>query len=101
MPNLGKGFDASCTGFLRLPYEALVARVHEGGSDDEILTWCFQRGHHPSEEEIFVWNEFMRKRGWDDEITPTLAKRKADEGWANRADIATMFQFIDADEGRL
>ena len=42
----------------------------------------------------------MRKRGWKDEGSATLAKRKAAGGFADRADIETFFQFIDADEGR-
>jgi len=43
----------------------------------------------------------MRKRGWNDEISETLTRRKKEGGLAERADIETMFQFIDADEGRL
>ena len=34
-------------------------------------------------------------------ITPTLERRKREAGLQDRADIETMFQFIDADEGRL
>ncbi len=100
-PNLGKGFDQSCVNFLRVDYEKLVQRVLAGGSDEEILAWCFREGRRPSPEEIFVWNEFMRKRGWKDEITETLARRKKESGMSERADIETMFAFIDADEDRL
>jgi hypothetical protein len=42
----------------------------------------------------------MRKCGWKDSITPTLEWRKEQSGLKGRADIQTMFQFIDADEGR-
>jgi hypothetical protein len=42
----------------------------------------------------------MRKRGWNDDVTPTLNRRKKEEGMEDRAEIVTMFQFIDADEGR-
>ncbi|MBV9009648.1 MAG: DUF5069 domain-containing protein [Verrucomicrobia bacterium] len=99
-PNLGKGFDGSCIKFLRVKYDELVTRVNGGASDEEALRWCFQAGHHPSDEEILVWNEWMRKRGWNDEITPILARRKAEAGLSNRDDIQTMFGFIDVDEGR-
>ena len=99
-PNLGLGFDGNCTTFLQVNYEQLVARVQRGGTDDEILEWCFEEGRERSADEIEVWNEFMRKRGWNDEITEFLVRRKEEAGLSDRADIETMFQFIDVDEGR-
>lgn len=99
-PNLGKGFDQACLRFLHLDYGKLVERVREGGSDDDILEWCFEQGRRPSPDEIFIWNEFMRKRGWNDDIAETLARRKKEAGMSDRTDIQTMFSFIDADEGR-
>ncbi len=101
VPNLGKGFDKRCSQFLGVPYENLVNRIlAHGGSDEEILQWAFERGRKPAEEEIGIWNEFMRKLGWNDEVTPTLERRKRESGLENRSDIQTMFQYIDADEGR-
>ncbi|MEP6820745.1 MAG: DUF5069 domain-containing protein [Chthoniobacterales bacterium] len=99
-PNLGKGFDANCLTFLRVDYALLVDRVKTGGSDDEILQWCFEHGRRPEADEIAVWNEFMRKRGWNDEVTEFLVRRKKEIGMAGRSEIETMFQFIDVDEGR-
>ena len=101
VPNLGKGFDGRCVRFLGISYEDLKARVLEmGGTDEQILQWCYERGRQPSDEEIEVWSEFMRKCGWNDEITPTLERRKRESELENRDDIETMFQYIDADEGR-
>ena len=101
VPNLGKGFDGRCVRFLGLPYEEVKARVLEqGGTDEEILQWAFERVRKPGEEEIEIWNEFMRKCGWNDEVTPILERRKRESGLANRKDIETMFEYIDADEGR-
>ena len=97
---LGTGFDGWCVVFLGIGYHDLVNRVKEGGTDDEILEWCFQRGRKPTDGEIYVWNEFMRKRGWNDELSETLMRRKKDAGMAGRSDILTMFNFIDADEVR-
>ncbi len=82
--NLGKGFDEKCVIFLRVNYDQLVERVKKGGTGD-----------------IYVWNEFMRKRGWNDEVSEMVERRKAEAGMADRSDIQTSFQFIDADEGRL
>jgi hypothetical protein len=99
--NLGKGFDEKCVKFLGVDYEELVERVKKAGTDQEILEWCFRVGRKPPEDDIYVWNEFMRKRGWNDEVSDILVRRKAEAGMANRSDIQTSFQFIDTDEGRL
>ena len=47
-----------------------------------------------------MWNEFMRKRGWNDELSQVLESEKKKEAMVSRSEIQTMFQFIDADEGR-
>ncbi len=99
-PNLGKGFDKLCVRFLNVNYDELVERVKAGGSDEEILDWCFANGRRPSNDEIHVWNEFMRKCGWNDALTEKLIFRKREAGMTERDDIQTMFDFIDADEGR-
>lgn len=99
--NLGRGFDSSCCTFLRVDYHQLAQRMKEDGSDEEILNWCFSAGHRPSEDQVYVWNEYMRKRGWNDEISEVLKRRKKEAGMAGRSEIQTMFDFIDADEGRL
>jgi Domain of unknown function (DUF5069) len=98
--NLGKGFDGSCVKFLGIHYGELTERALQDGTDEEILAWCFECGRRPSEREIHVWNEFMRKLGWNDEVTETLKRRKREGALEDRSDIKTMFQFIDADEGR-
>ena len=99
-PNLGKGFDGRCVNFLGVDYNRLVERVKQGGTDEEILQWCFNIGRKPSEGEIHVWNEFMRKFGWNDQGSEILNRRKKEAGMSDRAEIETMFAFIDADEGR-
>ncbi len=99
-PNLGEGFDSRAVNLLHIEYPALVRRVKEGGTDEEILAWCFEQGRKPGEEEIEIWNDFMRKRGWNDEVTPTLQRRLKEGGFEARTDIQTMFDYIDLDEGR-
>ena len=99
-PNLGKGFDAKCCAFLHLDYAELADRVKQGASDDDLLEWAFSAGRRPGEEEIEMWNEFMRKFGWRDKASEILERRKREGGMEARSDIETMFQFIDADEGR-
>ena len=98
--NLGTGFDGRCVSFLGVGYPELVDRVKKGGTDQEILEWCFGTGRKPGADEIEVWNEFMRKRGWNDEASPTLARRLREGGFEDRTDVQTFFDFIDLDEGR-
>jgi len=99
-PNLGKGFDAKCCAFLHIDYTELAARVRKGASDADILEWALTTGRRPNEDEITMWNEFMRKFGWRDQASEILDRRKREAGMTGRSEIETMFQFIDADEGR-
>jgi gluconokinase len=98
--NLGKGADGWLTGFLHLDYEALRARVLEGGSDEEILAWCEANGRPLNDSDRLVWNAFISKLGWNDHISATLEKRKAEGGLADRDDIRTIPDYVDVDEGR-
>ena len=101
--NLGKGFDGRCIRFLDVNYAALCERVAQGGSDEEILKWCFEKGRKPSEEEILIWSSFLRKRGWHDEsdrVTQELDNYKSRSGLAHRTDIQTFFDYYEVDEGR-
>jgi len=101
LEKLGSGFDGRCVRFLGLKYDDVVARVKEGGSDEEIWQWAWERGRKPTDEDMENWNEFMRKCGWKDALTPTLERRKRESGLENRQDVETMFHYIDADEGRM
>ncbi len=93
-------FDARCTGFLRIDYDKLVARTLAGGSDSEILEWCFQEGRKPREEEIEIWNAFLLKRGWRDSSSADLGEARKRNEWADRADFKTWVDLHDVEEGR-
>jgi gluconokinase len=98
--NLGGGFDARACQFLHIDYPALVTRVKQGSTDDEILQWCFTQGQKPSEAEIEIWSEFLKKRGWNDSGSERLAQvaQKLPPQWHGK--IHTFFDLIEADEGR-
>jgi hypothetical protein len=100
--NLGgpRTLDGACLNFLRVNYDDLRERVLQGGTDEEILEWCFQSGQQLNEGDIMLWNAFVSKLGWRDSFTSVLEKRKKKHGIANRADILTMADLIDFDEGR-
>src|SRR6266567_4430663 len=93
-------FDARCTRFLGVNYDELAERTLEGGSDEEILKWCFQRGRRPSEEEIEIWNAFILKRGWRDAGSEDLAAAKKKAGFGERDDIQTWVDLHYVEEGR-
>jgi hypothetical protein len=100
--NLGRkeAADGACCNFLRIDYADLRERVLQGGTDEEILEWCFQKGRRLNEGDLVVWNSFASKLGWRDFVTPALERMKHQAGIADRADIATMPEMIDFDEGR-
>lgn len=100
VPQLGKGFDGRCVRFLGVKYEDVVAQVKAGKSDEEIFQWAMTTGRHPNEEDVEIFNEYLRKVGWNDDAAPILERRKKESGLTNRDDVQTMFQYIDADEGR-
>src|SRR5215475_10563361 len=88
-------FDARCTRFLGVNYDELAERTLKGGSDDEILEWCFERGRRPNEEEIAIWNTFLSKRGWRDDASADLHAAKERSGFSNREDIQTWIDLHD------
>ena len=98
--NLGKGMDEWCTKFLRVDYERLKERVLLGGTDEEILLWCFSLGRELDSTDKMIWNDFIRKRGWRDPAAEALARRKKEGGFENRDDIQTMPEYFEVDEGR-
>lgn len=93
-------FDDRLCKFFGVDFDALSARVLAGGSDEEILEWAFAHGRKPDAEQIEVWNAFLTKRGWRDPATTGFERAKAEAGLANRADILTFFDIMDAEEGR-
>jgi len=100
--NLGKAraADGACSNFLRVKYEGLRDRVLAGGSDEEILEWCYKNGRRLNRGDLVVWNGFVSKLGWNDFVTSVLEEQKQKCGFAHRTDIVTVPDFIDLDEGR-
>ncbi len=102
IPWLGKGFDGRCLRYLRVSYDTLIDRVLQGGTNKEILDWCFSVGRQLSDDDITIWSDFLRKRGWRDssETLADLEESKKQSGLADRTDLDTYFRYNDADEGR-
>jgi len=104
-PGYNRGFsppdclDARFCRYWEVDYDQLVKKTLDGGTDEEILDWCF-KGRWPSDERILFWNTFIRTRGWRDESSEELQQVKEASGFANRDDIQTWVDFHDVDEGR-
>ena len=100
--NMGipRSADGICLNFLRINYGDLKERVRQGGTDEEILEWCYQKGRRLNEGDLMVWNNFMTKFGWNDFATPISKSRRKRLGMADRDDIQTIGDFIDLEEGR-
>lgn len=99
-PNMGRGGDGRLTKFLRVDYDQLRKRVLEGGTDREILEWCYANGRRLDENDIIIWNGFISKLGWNDAATDYLAQCKAEAGLSDRDDIQTLGHLFDVEEGR-
>jgi hypothetical protein len=99
--NLGQGFDKRCLSFLRVEYPQLIERVQQGGSDEEVLGWCFENGRRLDESDLFVWNSFVSKFGWRDIASQRLEELKQKSGVGDRPDIVTIADLIDLDEERI
>ena len=93
-------FDDRVCRFLNVDFDALSARTLQGGTDEEILEWCFENGRKPDAEQIEVWNTFMLKRGWRDSASAGLVKQRAEAGLDHREDLVTFFDMMDVEEGR-
>jgi hypothetical protein len=100
--NLGhpNAADGVMCNFLRIDYDKLRQRVLQGGTDEEILDWCYQNGRRLNEDDLLVWNNFIMKFGWNDFATPILERRKKELGINDRDDIQTMGDLFDYEEGR-
>ncbi|MFV0338620.1 MAG: DUF5069 domain-containing protein [Chthoniobacterales bacterium] len=98
--NIGKAFDAYCCEFLGIRHEDLSKKISEGLSYEALLDWSFQNGNQPTEFQVMLWNGFMTKRGWQDSLNTILQKRIAESGLDSRSDVLSMFDYLDADEGR-
>src|SRR5881398_2116042 len=72
--------DSACCNFLRVHHRDLIERVKQGGTDEEILEWCFENGRRLNQGDLFVWNGFASKLGWRDSATSILEESKK-EAW--------------------
>jgi hypothetical protein len=99
--NLGGGMDLWTCQFLGVDYAGMAEQVRSGASDEDALAWARANGKEREDCEVAWWKSFIRTRGFRDDLAERLVLRKAESGFAERADILTFFDYIDADEGRM
>ncbi len=96
---LSVGLDGNLCGFLNVRFEDVAARVAQGGTDEEIAEWIFSHGLRPNRVQANVWNEFVRKLGWNDRLASFVAKIKMESGLADHP-ACTTFELIELGEER-
>lgn len=95
-----KAADGMMCNFLRVDHVKVRELVLTGGTDEEILDWCYANGRRLNEGDAMVWNGFISKLGWNDFATPFVEHIKQQHGVTARTDIQTIAELIDLDEGR-
>jgi len=96
---LSVGLDGNLCGFLNVKFEDIEARVKQGGTDEEIAEWIFARGLRPTRGQANVWNEFVRKLGWNDRYASFVTRVKTESGLAEHP-ACTTFDLIELGEER-
>ena len=98
--NLGKGFDLWTCQFLGVDYTDLRAQVESGLTDEETLAWAEKNGVQ-REDFVKAWFlHYLRTRGFRDDFSELLEKRKKEAAHTDRPEIQTFMDYLDADEGR-
>lgn len=101
-PNyLHKGFDLAWFEASGVKPDAFVEVVRQTITDGEVCDWV-KRNVRKTDAEKRAYNEGLLNYGRDtEERIARLKMRKEQAGWAQRDDLRCMFDFIDADEGRV
>lgn len=101
-PNLGKGFDGSWCQAAGVTHDQMVAVVKRSVTDGEVCDWVRQNVRRSDAEKAAHAQTMLAYPPADDQAgQERLQQRKAQAGLANRDEIRTFVDFIDADEKRL
>lgn len=97
---IGQGLDGRLCNYLRVDYAALREQTLATDNDDAILDWVQEHGRGLNETDILLWNHYVTKLGWRDQVSESLANRKKSSGLEGRDEIDTMIEYFEYDEGR-
>ena len=99
--NFTKGFDAAWLKAAGVAAEAFIQIVKKSITDGQVADWVASNVKKTDAEKK-AFNDFVLNRGRDDDAAKARLKmRKEQAGLAQRDDIQTFVDFIDADEKRI
>src|SRR5947208_11213514 len=100
--NFGKGFDGAWLKATGVSHEQMLQVVKNSITDGEVCDWV-RTNVKKSDAEKAAHREAMLNypKPGDAAMQERLKMRKANAGFANRDDIQSFVDFIDADEKRL
>ncbi|HUD45485.1 MAG TPA: DUF5069 domain-containing protein [Candidatus Baltobacteraceae bacterium] len=99
--NFTKWFDGAWLKAAGLSADAFIEVVKNSITDGQVADWV-ARNVKKTEAEKAAFNSFILNRGQDDDaMKARLKARKEAAGLADRDDIKTSVDFIDADEKRI
>ncbi|HEV2320458.1 MAG TPA: DUF5069 domain-containing protein [Verrucomicrobiae bacterium] len=100
--NLGKGFDALWLKFAGVTHEKMIEVVRNSITDGQVCDWVRYNVKKSAAEKEAHWQDmYSRPKPGDAEAAGRLKMRKEQSGMANRDEIKTFVDYIDADEKRI
>jgi len=100
--NLGKGFDGMWLKAAGLTHDQMIEVVKNSATDGEVCDWVRQNVKRTAAEKAAHRADMMSRPKADDAAAQARLKmRKEEAGVAQRDDIRTFVDAIDADEHRL
>ena len=101
-PNLGKGFDGLWLETAGVKFDEFVEVVKKSATDGEVCDWVLKNVKKPDSLKAAHRERMSSTPSKDNaEGQARLKMRKENAGMANRDDIQTFVDFIDADEKRI
>jgi hypothetical protein len=100
--NFGKGFDAMWLKAAGVTHEQMIEAVKNSLTDGEVYDWVRRNVKKSSAEKTEHWQDVLsRPKAGDEAANARLKMRKEQAGIANRDEIKTFVDMIDADERRI
>jgi hypothetical protein len=100
--NFGKGFDGLWCKYSGVTHEQMVQVVKKSLTDGEVCDWVRRNVQKsPADKAAHARDMLNRPLPGNEEALARLKMRKAQAGMAERNDIKTFVDFIDADEKRI
>jgi hypothetical protein len=101
-PNFYKGFDGLWLETAGVNAEEFIEVVRHSITDGEVCEWVRKHVNKPESVKAAHRERMLNSpKPGDAEMQARLEMRKENAGMANRADVQTFVDFIDADEKRL